>query len=131
MLREVEVHLAMTTASKAPAGALLAQHNAALDHLIQQCPQLRATQLRLFLSIAEQEGRSMSELARELGLTLAAVSRNCDIFSGRGRKDGMGPRLNWIRMVEDESNRSVRLVYLTKQGLEAVTKYIAILHGEV
>ena len=80
-------------------------------------PQLRMSQLLLLLAVAEKPGRTQSELAAEVGLTLSAVSRAVDVQGTTGRRDKQGPPgMGWIQVVVDPSDDRNLLVHLLPKG---------------
>jgi len=84
-------------------------------------PQLRLTQLLVLLLVAQKPGRTQSEIAQEIGLTLGAVSRAVDALGVTGRRDSRGaPGLGWIEAVPDPHDDRNRLVFLLPKGRELV-----------
>jgi DNA-binding MarR family transcriptional regulator len=80
-------------------------------------PQMRLTQLLTLLAVAEKPGRTQTEIAQEVGLTLAAVSRAVDVLGTSGRRDKRGaPGLGWINAVADPSDDRNMLVFLLPKG---------------
>jgi DNA-binding MarR family transcriptional regulator len=80
-------------------------------------PQLRVTQLLTLLAVAEKPGRTQTEIAQEVGLSLAAVSRAVDVLGTSGRKDKRGaPGLGWIEAVADPGDDRNLLVFLLPKG---------------
>ena len=64
-------------------------------------PQLRASQIDLFLAVAVNPGRSQTELARDCALTPAAVSRQVDVLGVTGRKDDIGGKAGLLCIKRD------------------------------
>ena len=80
-------------------------------------PQLRMTQLLTLLAVAEKPGRTQTEVAQEVGLSLSAVSLSVDVLGTRGRKGKKGaPGLGWIEAVADPGDDRNPLVFLLPKG---------------
>lgn len=92
----------------------------AMQLLKQIHPQLRVAQVEFLLTVAQQPGRSQSELAMECGYTLAAVSRLVDTLGNRGRRDGKGGALGLIEAKPDSKDDRLMLVSLTSKGKNLV-----------
>ena len=92
-------------------------------------PQLRISQLDLLLSIYEQEGQIMSELAIDTGLTMSGVSRCYDNLSATGRSDGAGEPMGLLRNEPGKDDR-IKRIYLTGKGKAVVDTYLALLQDE-
>jgi DNA-binding MarR family transcriptional regulator len=83
--------------------------------------QLHLRQLLLLLAVAERPGRTQTELAHEVGLTLGAVSRAIDVLGTTGRRDKRGaPGMGWIEAVADPHDDRNLLVFLLPKGRELV-----------
>lgn len=75
------------------------------------------TQLLTLLAVAEKPGRTQTEIAQEVGLTRAAVSRAVDALGTTGREKKKGASgLGWINAVPDPSNDRNQLVFLLPKG---------------
>ena len=89
-------------------------------------PQLRLTQLLTLLAVAEKPGRTQTEIAQEVGLSLAAVSRAVDVLGTSGRKVKRGaPGLGWIEAVADPGDDRNLLVFLLPKGRALVRELVA------
>jgi DNA-binding MarR family transcriptional regulator len=78
--------------------------------------QMRLSQLTILLAIAEQPGRSQTEIAAEAGLSVAAISRAVDVLGSTGRRDGKGPALGLIEAVINPDDDRHLLLHLTPRG---------------
>ena len=89
-------------------------------------PQMRLSQLLTLLAVAEHPGRTQTELALEVGLTLGAVSRAVDVMGTAGRRDKKGaPPLGWIEAVtdpDDDRNLRVHLLPAGRRLVQAISK---------
>lgn len=79
-------------------------------------PQLRFSQWRFLVIVAENPGRTQSEIAKLMDLTLASVSRSVDVFGPKGRKDRAGEGRGFVRVERDADDERNLLLFLTPAG---------------
>lgn len=80
-------------------------------------PQLRVSQLRFLWTVADRPNSSQTELATELGITLAAVSRAVDVFGSSNRKDRSRDKsLGYIKVDRAKNDDRMLVVNLTQRG---------------
>ena len=94
-------------------------------------PQLRASQIDLFLAVAIKPGQSQTELARQCALTPAAVSRQIDVLGVTGRKDGTGGAAALLSLKRDPTDDRIWRVYLTPDGEQFASLLTEILHDRL
>ena len=78
-------------------------------------PQTTLSQASMLLLIAEKPNITASELAKEVGLTLAAVSRFVAVMS-KGRKGAKTPGRRLVIAKQDPDDDRVKLLQLTEHG---------------
>ena len=82
-------------------------------------PQIRTSQIRFLVVIAQYSpaGITQTEAAKQLGLTLAAISRAVDVFGPDGRKDRGTPGLNYIKVSTDPDDDRPKILTITEAGM--------------
>ena len=105
-----------------------------LRHAFKLCRQLgaqiRVSQIDLLLTIAAKPGSTQTQLARECGLTLAAISRAVDVLGKTGRRDGgSSGKLGFIETRRDPNDDRHLLVYLTPAGEQFVSLLMEMTYG--
>lgn len=83
-------------------------------------PQLRASQIDGLLTVALRNGMTQSELASEIGITPAAISRQIDVLGVTGRQDGIGGKAGVVTIQRDLADDRVKRVSLTPAGEQFV-----------
>lgn len=78
-------------------------------------PQTTLSQARMLLLIAERPNITASELAKEVGMTVAAVSRFVAVMS-KGRKDQKTPGRQLVIAKQNPDDDRVKLLQLTEWG---------------
>lgn len=94
-------------------------------------PTMASQQIALFLSVAQEEGRSQVELLKELKISAQAASRL--VFSMQdyvrkgipGRKDK--PGMNLLRTEIDPADLRIKRLYLTGLGQRTAQAIIGVL----
>ena len=79
-------------------------------------PQMRFSQWAFLLAVRIKPGSTLTELARELDCTLAAVSRAVDVFGKKGKRD--------------PSDDRIQTVHLTKRGDQFLDLIQEALNGD-
>jgi len=94
--------------------------------------QFRWSQLHFLLVVYEQPGKTQTQLALELDCTLAAVSRNVDVFGEKGSKRNgkiTAQGYKFLRAVADPEDDRNKLVSLTPKGERFIENLIAKIGG--
>ena len=85
-------------------------------------------QLVVFLQVAEQEGLSVQDIARNCGLTQSAASRNLRAI-GRADADwSLPPALGLVEAFLCATDERRHVIYLTAAGLDLKVRFAASLH---
>ena len=81
-------------------------------------PQIRVSQIRFLVAVAQYspQGITMTALANEMGVTLAAISRAVDVFGTAGRRDKEGK--GYVRVILDFNDDRTRTLQITDAGLD-------------
>ena len=66
--------------------------------------------------VAENPGRTQTDIAKLMDLTLASVSRSVDVFGPKGRKDRAGEGRGFIRTERDPDDERNLQLFLTPTG---------------
>ena len=89
--------------------------------LVAAHPQLRLTQLMILLAVAEGPGRTQTEVAEDVGLSISAMSRAVDVLGKSGRRDQASKaRLGWIEAVADPIDDRRLMLHLLPEGRQLV-----------
>src|SRR5262245_1032495 len=77
-------------------------------------PTLETQTIRVVLEVAMSSGISTQELAKRIGVSGAAISRNVLDILGEGRVGS--PGLKWVTSDIDPGDRRLRIIKLTTKG---------------
>ena len=82
-------------------------------------PQIRVSQIRFLVTVAQfsPAGITQTEVAKQLGLTLAAISRAVDVFGPSGRKDRGTSGLAFINVTMDPHDDRPKILTITEAGM--------------
>ena len=92
-------------------------------------PQMRFSQWAFLLAVRIKPGSTLTELARELDCTLAAVSRAVDVFGKKGKRD-RDLALGFVETRRDPSDDRIQTVHLTKRGDQFLNMIQEALDGD-
>ena len=92
-------------------------------------PQMRFSQWAFLLAVRIKPGSTLTELARELDCTLAAVSRAVDVFGKKGKRD-RDLALGFVETKRDPSDDRIQTVHLTKRGEQFLDVIQEALNGD-
>ena len=79
-------------------------------------PKLRVNQLVFLIQVAISPGRTHTELAELLGVTLSSVSRNVDVFGTGPAKSDRHKSLGLVEGVRDKEDERLIVIHLTRKG---------------
>lgn len=101
----------------------------AVDVFYRLRERLPASHIGTFLTVAINEGLSVSELAVKCGVSGAVMSRHISELGARNRR--RGPGLGLVAVVQDSRwDRRERQVVLTDKGIAVAREAIAAVRGE-
>ena len=88
-----------------------------------------AQTITVLLTVAQNDGKLIvSDLERLCGLTRESASRNLTLLSGRKLKDGRHG-YGLVEHRENEQDRRVKILYLTRRGQQMIQKILAAIPG--
>lgn len=103
---------------------------ALMEHLRTLHPEIAAQTTAVFLLVALEPGLAVTEVGDKLGLTMSAVSRNCEILSDervrrrvtvKGKQhDELQPGLGLIEKRENPMDKRRKELHLTNNGRRAI-----------
>ena len=100
-----------------------------LDKLSATNPQMKCTQASQLLTMALNEGSTLSEIAAKCDASLPGVSRNIKVFGGKKRADDKGGAFKkaWISIEPNPVDDREKLISLTPDGKEGIDELVEIM----
>lgn len=92
----------------------------AIEPFVAQNPTIPASYIISFLTVAEKEGRPVSEYANEVGLYKAVMTRHLLDLGERDRHGGEG--MNIITQTRDKKDLRINRTFINEKGAALLSK---------
>ena len=94
-------------------------------------PQLRVSQLKFLFIVDSNPGRSLSELATLMGVTLPAISRAVDVYGTKKTNRDRDLSLGFIEVTPSRYDDRIKTVKITSKGKHFLNTFEAIFNDSL
>jgi len=91
-------------------------------------PQLTVSQINFLATVKLNPLATQTEIAKKIGLTLSAVSRQVDQFGSKPKRKS-DHALGWIEVIHAPNDDRVKLLTMTERGNRFLAQLDAHLYG--
>ena len=91
-------------------------------------PQLRVSQINFLATVKLNPLATQTEIAKKLGLTLSAISRQVDQFGSKPKRP-TDHALGWVEVINAPNDDRVKMLRLTERGNRFLAQLDSHLYG--